>query len=230
MLRTRRTFSVAVAVFPAVFPMVVACSDPAGPPGGARPLGIRPSADLVVAEVDRVVTEEEFAIANKDVSSGICAKGTSSTHVLMKDASPTPSQLCPPAWEYLGKAAAIKVRTEWFSEDKNSNGQVCVKFVGDDKTIVKDDNEATPSQPCPAAFSPVGKPPAGPKVDAEDLKAADDDADGMVCVNAVASGNFIVHDDNNATPSQPCPAGWYLHAGKGEAQPEQPAEEAPAKD
>jgi hypothetical protein len=52
-----------------------------------------------------------------------------------------------------------------------------------------------------------------------------------VCVNAAASGNFIVRDDNNATPSQPCPPSWFLYGGKsgeGPADPADPAE--PAKD
>ena len=205
--------------------ILLACGDNPAPTEAALPV-IKPSAEIVVTELDRVVTEEEFTIADKDKAAGVCVKGTTSDHLLMKDANAaTPSQPCPPAWQFVGKPTAIKIRKEWFSEDRNANGQVCVKFVGDDKTIVKDDNEATPSQPCPAAFSPVGSAPKGPKVDAEDLKAADDDADGFVCVNAVASGNFIVHDDNNATPSQPCPAGWYLHGGKSEAEPEKPAEE-----
>lgn len=107
-----------------------------------------------------------------DKTGGICVKGTSSTHILMKDANTaTPSQPCPPAWEFLAVPAAIRIRKEWLSEDKNATGQVCVRFVGDDKTIVKPDNEATPGRPYPAAFSPVGSMPAGPKVDAEDLVA-----------------------------------------------------------
>ena len=213
----------------ALLPLVVACSDVSGPTETVRS-AIKPTTDLVTTEIDRTVSEVEFAIADKDGAAGICFKGTSSTHVLMKDANAaTPSQLCPPALEFLGKAGAIKVRKEWFSEDKNANGLVCVKFVGDDKTIVKDDNAATPSQPCPSAFSAVGSAPAGPKVDAEDLTSADDDTDGMVCVNAVASGNFIVKDDNNATPSQPCPPGWYAYTGKGGGEVP-PAEEAPPKD
>lgn len=219
-----------VSLAAAVLALLLACSDASGPSDRAPQL-TRPVADLVTTEIDRIVTEEEFAIADKDKAAGICVRGTSSDHLLMKDANAaTPSQPCPPAWQFVGKPAAIKIQKEWFSEDKNANGQVCVTFVGDDKTIVKDDNEATPSQPCPAAFSPVGSVPAGPNVDAVDLKAADDNADGMVCVNAIASGNFIVHDDNNATPSQPCPAGWYLYAGKTEMEAEKPAEEVPAQD
>lgn len=166
-------------------------------------------------EFERTVTEEDFALADIDKANGICAKGTSSGDLIMKDANPaTPSQPCPPAWQFLGKPMAIKIQQEWFTEDKNANGQVCVKFVGDNKTIVKDDNENTPSQPCPPAFEPVGKAPSGPKVSAEDLAEADENRNGLVCVNAVASGNFIVRDDNAATPSQPCPPAWYLHAGE----------------
>ena len=116
-----------------------------------------------------------------------------------------------------------------YTEDKNANGLVCIKDLTNGKSIVKDDNAGTPSQPCPPAFSPVGKAPSGPKADAEDLQAADDDGDKLVCVNAVASGNFIVRDDNNATPSQPCPAGWAAVAvgkGDGGADPADPADPA----
>jgi len=210
----------------AVLPFVVGCSDPAGPRGTAARAG-GPMFDLVITEIDRVVTEEEFALADIDKTAGICVKGTSSTNVLMKDANAaTPSQPCPPAWQFLGKPSGVKVPKESFTEDKNANGTVCVKYVGDNKTIIKDDNAGTPSQPCPPAFLLAGKAPTGPKVDAEDLTAADDDADGMVCVNAVASGNFIVRDDNNATPSQPCPPSWYVYGAKGggEVPPADPAE------
>jgi hypothetical protein len=177
------------------------------------------------------VTEEEFAIADVEKSIGICVKGTSSTNLLMKDANAaTPSQPCPPAWQYMGKPQGIKINKQWFSEDKNENGTVCVKFVGDSKTIVKDDNASTPSQPCPPSFSPVSvKAPPGPAAEAEDIAAADDDGDGMVCVNALGSGNFIARDDNDATPSQPCPPAWFLvgekKGGDGPPPAEGPASE-----
>jgi hypothetical protein len=180
-------------------------------------------------EFERFVTAEEYALADADGANGICVKGTPSGDLLMKDANAaTPSQPCPPAWQFIGKPMGIKVQKEWFTEDKNGNGQVCVKFVGDDKTIVKDDNANTPSQPCPPAFSPVGKSPAGPKVSAEDLAAADGDKNGVVCVKAFSSGNFIVRDDNPATPSQPCPPSWYVSGGGkgGEEPPADPADPA----
>jgi len=176
-------------------------------------------------EIDRVVTAEEFAIADKDQTGGICVKGTSSDNLLMMDANAaTPSQPCPPAWQFVGKPMGIKITKEWFTEDKNANGLVCVKFVGDTKTIVKDDNAGTPSQPCPPSFSPVGKTPGGPKVDAEDLKAADGDSDGLICVNALASGNFLARDDNDATPSQPCPPSWFVFSSNGADPGAEPAE------
>ena len=109
---------------------------------------------------------------------------------------------------------------------------MCVKFVGDDKTIVKDDNAGTPSQPCPPAFTPaLGKTSSGgPQVSAEDVMAADDNNNGKVCVNALASGNFIIRDDNDATPSQPCPPAWAVYpgttsggGGEGPAEPAGPA-------
>lgn len=220
-----------VAAFIAIaLPLAFACSDPSAPNGDASRRTTAPTFDLVITEIDRVVTEEEFALADVDKAGGICVKGTSSTNLLMKDANAaTPSQPCPPAWQFVGKPMGIKIQKEWFTEDKNLNGTVCVKFVGDSKTIVKDDNVNTPSQPCPPAFSPIGKAPAGPKVDAEDLAAADEDGDSMVCVNAMASGNFITRDDNNATPSQPCPPSWYVFdKNGGAADPADPAE--PGKD
>jgi hypothetical protein len=204
---------------------LTACSDTSSP----RSLSSRDaSSDLVPMEFEKAITTEEFAAANVNGVGGICVKSTTSGDVLMTDAhDETPSQPCPPAWQFVGKPMGIKTVKEWFTEDKNGNGLVCVKFVGVDKTIVKDDNANTPSQPCPPAFSPVGKAPSGPKVDADDLAAADADGDGMVCLNATASGNFIVRDDNNATPSQPCPPSWLLYSGKkGGDEPAPPAEPA----
>ncbi len=221
MSRARTLAALAVLVVPLGF----ACSDPSAPPD-VRGLA-RTSFDLVTTEIDRTVSAEEFALADIDGTGGICVKGTSSTNLLMKDANAaTPSQPCPPAWQFVGKPMGIKIQKEWFSEDKNANGTVCVKYVGADKTIVKDDNANTPSQPCPPSFSPVGKAPSGPKVDAEDVAAADDDGDGIVCVNAAASGNFIVRDDNNATPSQPCPPSWFVYGAKGGGGAEPPADPA----
>jgi hypothetical protein len=184
-----------------------------------------PSLDLVTTEIEVAISAEEFALADKDGIGGICAKATSSDNLLEKDANAaTPSQPCPAGWAFVGKPQGVKVKKEWFTEDKNENGMVCVKFVNDTKTIVKDDNAGTPSQPCPPSFYPVGKAPAGPKADAEDLQAADEDGDQLVCVNAVASGNFIVRDDNNATPSQPCPPGWAAISGNGADPGAEPAE------
>ena len=216
---------VAIAILPAMF----ACSDPAAPIIRDRSRATAPSVALVTGYVSRIVTAEEFALADEDNAFGICVKATPSADLLMKDANAaTPSQPCPPAWQFLGTPMTIFIQHEWFTEDKNANGTVCVKFVGGEKTIVKDDNASTPSQPCPPAFSPVGQAPSGPQVDAEDLQAADQDGDKMVCVNPVASGNFIVRDDNNATPSQPCPPSWYLYTS-GTMEPP-PAEEQPPKD
>jgi hypothetical protein len=199
------------------FAGLAACSDTSSP-SYLSPRGV--SADLVSTEIDKTVSAEEFAEANANGTGGICVKGTSSGDLLMMDANDeTPSQLCPPAWQFVGKPMGVKINKEWFTEDKNNNGLVCVKFVGDDKTVVKDDNAATPSQPCPPAFFPVGRAPNGPKVDADDVKAGDRDGDGLSCIKALASGNFLTRDDNDATPSQPCPPGWYGYSGDGAAEP-----------
>ena len=212
----------------------LACSEPSAPTsvGTYQPAG--PRFDLVTTEIERTVTAEEFAAADVEESIGICVKGTSSTNLLMKDANAaTPSQPCPPAWQFIGKPQGIKINKEWFTEDKNQNGTVCVKFVGESKKIIKDDNANTPSQPCPPSYSPVSeRAPTGPAAEAEDIAAADDDGDGLVCVNALASGNFIARDDNDAiTPSQPCPPAWYVvgakaSGGGGGAEPAEPAQPA----
>jgi hypothetical protein len=215
-------------VLAVVVPLGIACTEPSAPAAATRTTP-GPSFDLVTIEIDREVTAEEFALADKDQTGGICVKGTSSDNLLMMDANAaTPSEPCPPAWQFVGKPMGIKIRKEWYTEDKNANGLVCVKFVTDTKTIVKDDNAGTPSQPCPPAFYAVGKTPSGPKVDADDLKTADGDGDGLICVNALGSGNFLARDDNDATPSQPCPPSWFLFGSNGADPGAEPAE--PGKD
>jgi hypothetical protein len=210
----------------AVLQVLLACSD-----SGVEPVShvsrARSAPDLVSATVDRVITAEEFALADVDKVAGICTKTTSSTNILMKDANAaTPSQPCPAGWGPLSSPATLTVSYEWWmDDDKNGNGAVCVRFVGTDgKAIVKDDNTATPSQPCPPSFTISGKISA-PKVDADAVTAADDDGDKMVCVHALPSGNFIARDDNNATPSQPCPPAWAVvsASGGGAEDPADPA-------
>ena len=225
---SRARLSAALAAF--LLPLGIACHDPSAPAQGARPLGL-PSLDLVITAIEVAVSAEEVALADKDGDNAICGKLTSSDNALLKDANAaTPSQPCPAGWELL-KTPKVTGTKGTYTEDKNANGLVCIKDLTNGKSIVKDDNTGTPSQPCPPAFLPYGKPPTGPKADAEDLQAADEDADHLVCVNAVASGNFIVRDDNNATPSQPCPAGWAaVNVGKGGDDPADPADPAePAK-
>jgi hypothetical protein len=211
----------AAAASAAVCLLLLACRD-----SGVEPVShvsrTRSAPDLVAATVDRVITEEEFALADADKVAGICTKPTSSTNILMKDANAaTPSQPCPAGWGPLSGPATLTVSYGWSTDDdKNGNGAVCVKFVGTDgKAIVKDDNTATPSQPCPPSFTISGKISA-PKVDADAVTAADDDGDKMVCVHALPSGNFIARDDNdNVTPSQPCPPAWAIVSASGGTDP-----------
>ena len=129
MSRARMLAALAVLAIPLGF----ACSDPSAPPDITR-RARGPSFDLVSTEIDRIVNEEEFALADIDKTGGICVKGTSSTNLLMKDANAaTPSQPCPPAWQFVGKPMGIKIHKEWFTEDRNANGTVCVKFVAVEK-------------------------------------------------------------------------------------------------
>lgn len=76
----------------------------------------------------------------------------------------------------------IEVDKTWFTEDSNKNGVVCVKFLANGKEIVKDDNLATPSQPCPPAFNLVGNVKTAIKLPFDDLVAADDNRNGAVCL------------------------------------------------
>ena len=223
MTRSPRPVVAALAVAVAVLALAAACADIAAPTTQLAAAG--PARDLVITELDVTISAEEFDVADVSKALGICVKGTPSGNVLMMDANEqTPSQPCPPAWQYIGKPQGIKIHKEWFTDDKNGNGQVCVKFVGTDKTIVKDDNMNTPSQPCPPSYNVVGgKKSGGPNVDGDGLAAADEDHDGLVCVNAVGD-NFIVRDDNNATPSQPCPPAWYVIGKGGTGEEAPPAE------
>ena len=219
-----------MAVFAsALFPALVACTDSAVAPESRASHVRSPTLDVLPTLIEYTVTAEEFSLADADKSGKACAKETSSANVLLKDANEaTPSQLCPPAWQQLVAGTKVIIHNEWVDEDTNRNGQVCTKPIGTDKTIVKDDNLATPSQPCPPAFSVTYvRKPAGPKVDFDDVIAADDDRDRLVCVNALATGNFIARDDNNATPSQPCPPAWTVVAGSTNEGPSEP--EGPAK-
>ena len=163
------------------------------------------SESVVVVEVEKPLLEEEVEIIDKDKDGVVCVKPTPSDHLVLKDANPTSSQLCPPSFVQKGKGTTIKWQKEWFLEDENMNGVICAKQVGSGSWVVKDDNQATPSQPCPPAFYVSGGVPKH-KVPAEDLASADDNRNGIVCLKVVeGSGNFLLDDDNEATPSQPCP-------------------------
>jgi hypothetical protein len=166
----------------------------------------------VLTEIEKPVLEEEAALVDKDGDGLVCVKNTPSDHLVLKEANPTPSQACPPSFLHKGKGSTIKWEKEWFSEDENRNGVICAKQTGSGSWVVKDDSEATPSQPCPPAFYVAGsvKPH---KVPAEDLAAADDNRNGHICLKvAEGTGNFLIHDDNTATPSQPCPPAFAIEA------------------
>jgi hypothetical protein len=68
------------------------------------------------------------------------------------------------------------------------------------------------------------------KLPFDDLVAADENKNGSVCLKTWDTTNdFIVHDDNTSTPSQPCaPALAVLVYGQA-AEPADPAEPAPAE-
>jgi len=178
------------------------------------------------------VPAEEFSLADENGNQVVCVKQTPSEQLLSKDDNlATPSQPCPPSYQVVGKVGStIKVDKTWFTEDGNKNGVVCVKLLGNGKEIVKDDNAATPSQPCPPSFNLIGNSKSGTKLPFDDLLAADDNANGTVCLKTWdATSNHIVHDDNLATPSQPCPPSFAVVSLNGGAAPADPAEPAPAE-
>jgi hypothetical protein len=188
-----------------------------------------PRFDLITVTTTVAVPAEEFALADENGNQLVCVKQTPTEQLLYKDdEAGTPSQPCPPSYQVVGFGQGIKVDKAWFSEDGNKNGVVCVKFLGNGKEIVKDDNTATPSQPCPPAFNPVGKSGAVKiKLPFDDMVAADDNANGSVCLKTwELTNNFIVHDDNLATPSQPCPPSFAVVQYGGAAPPAEPAEPA----
>ena len=176
------------------------------------------------------VPAEEFSLADENGNGLACVKQTPSEQLLYKDdEAGTPSQPCPPSYQAVGQGQAITVDKAWLTEDENRNGAVCVKLLANGKEIVKDDNTATPSQPCPPAFNLVGR--SGGKITIklpfDDLVAADDNENGTVCLKTwETTNNFIVHDDNTATPSQPCPPSFIVLTYGGGAETEEPAEPA----
>jgi hypothetical protein len=168
------------------------------------------SLDLVTEEIEVMIPALDFDEANVSKAIGICVMDTPSGTLVLKEANPnTPSQPCPPPFFFKGKTEAVKIRKEWLIEDENRNGAVCVKEASAGKFIVKDDNAATPSQPCPPAFLLVGKERIEkPEVPAKILAQADDNDNGSVCLRVMESGNFIVRDDDANLPSQPCPPAY----------------------
>lgn len=151
------------------------------------------------------IPDDEFKETDANLNGRVCAKDTPSGGlVLTDDNEQTPSQQCPPAFAIYSGYDMVPINPIKEGDD-NRNGVVCAKSTASGGTIVRDDNPATPSQPCPPAFEVVGtfRDPA-PKVKEEDLIAADANKNSLVCLKQNASGNFLISDDNTATPSQPC--------------------------
>ena len=208
--------AVAVATA-AIVPSLIACSaDPSAP----QPRSIHSvSASLDDAAAppatpgeDKPVPDGSFSEADANGNGAVCVKDTPSGQLLIKDDNlNTPSQPCPPSYAFTGKGQGVKPNPDWKSEDDNGNGNVCVKEVAAGRFIVKDDNLATPSQPCPPAYmvTTIGK--GGGAIPAGPASEADDNLNGLVCIHIMAgTGDAIVKDDNLATPSQPCPPSYSV--------------------
>jgi hypothetical protein len=171
---------------------------------------------MVVIEEEVMIPAADFDETDLDKNDRVCVKDTPSATLVMKEANEnTPSQPCPPPFLLKGKAEAIKIQKEWLLEDDNRNGAVCVKETGAGKFIVKDDNEATPSQPCPPAYMAIatGKQAPGPKIPVKLFAEADDNRNGTVCWRLMEeSKNFVIKDDNPDLPSQPCPPAYSIES------------------
>ena len=90
----------------------------------------------------------------------VCVKSLPSGRFLVKDDNlQTPSQPCPPAYmlaSFTKQSGGIPAGPASEADD-NGNGVVCIRIVeGTGDAIVKDDNLATPSQPCPPSYSVEG--------------------------------------------------------------------------
>lgn len=204
--RTTRNPVLAATIAIAALTLTVACTEPTATLR-FLPIDQFLRASLVTVEIEKALPDADVDAADVNGNASVCVKPTPSGNVLYKDDNPaTPSQPCPPAFEYTGKGKAVKVPAEVWEEDANLNGIVCWKEVRPGSYVVKDDNLNTPSQPCPPAFNATTNKKATPKVPAEDIAEADDNGNGAVCLRVLdATNDFIVRDDIEGTPSQPCP-------------------------
>jgi hypothetical protein len=201
---------------------LVACTTDVVPPAALSSVGAR--AARILVEVEKQVPDLDFDEADKDLNKIACVKETPDGDLVLREGNAnTPSQYCPPPFEQIGKGGTLKFLKEYHDDDVNLNGVVCVKLTGGDKSIVKDDNEATPSQPCPPAFYTVTGKAIGKKVPFELAAEADDNFNMQVCLHVTASGNFVVKDDDLDLPSQPCPPAYSVEpVGKQKPPLEEP--------
>lgn len=204
--------------------IVAACSEPriTNPPSQLARNEVLAANSIVFEEIFIKIPEEDFKEADLNVNGLVCAKDTPSSAIVLHDDNPqTPSQPCPPGFATYGRGASIPIKGAPEGDD-NQNGLVCLKETPNGK-IVRDDNPASPSQPCPPAFAVIGtvKDPT-PKVSEKDLIASDLNQNRMVCLKQAASGHFTISDDNSATPSQPCPPAFLWIATSGVREPLEP--------
>jgi hypothetical protein len=207
MLRTSIRYASTFAI--GALTLSACASEPSDPVAPSR----TPRLELITVTTTVAVPEDEFGVADENGNNVLCVKQTPSEQLLYKDdEGATPSQPCPPSYKAVGKGQGILVDKVWFSEDENKNGAICVKLLANGNEIVKDDNAVTPSQPCPPAFNLVGKTPGiTVKIPLADVIAADDNGNFIACIKTwETTKNVMVHDDNTATPSQPCPPAFAV--------------------
>ena len=102
----------------------------------------------------------DWATEDDNANGNVCVKEVAPGRYVVKDDNlQTPSQPCPPAFMVttVGKGGGDIPAGPASEADDNANGVVCIHIVDESgDAIVKDDNLATPSQPCPPAYSVVG--------------------------------------------------------------------------
>ena len=100
------------------------------------------------------------SIEDDNGNGNVCVKEIAAGRFIVKDDNlQTPSQPCPPAYlmTTVGKGGGEIPAGPASEADDNANGVVCIKIVpGSGDAIVRDDNPATPSQPCPPSYSAEG--------------------------------------------------------------------------
>lgn len=119
-----------------------------------------PPSYAVIGKGKAVKNSGDWTAEDDNGNGAVCVKEVAPGRFVVKDDNlQTPSQPCPPSFlpTTVGKGGGDIPAGPASEADDNGNGVVCLHIVdGTGDAIVRDDNLATPSQPCPPAYSAVG--------------------------------------------------------------------------